>query len=233
MSAHIAIDPNPASFQNSGYCYCCDSHVEFVATSAWWRDDYRCAHCGSIPRERALMFCVETFYPNWRQLLIHESSPVIRRVPCVLRAAPGYIPSQYFPGGKSLDCTRHENLEKLTFADESVDLHITQDVFEHLLDPDAAFKEIARTLRPGGAHIFTTPLPNQLKPTVACANREPKIFHANHITDEGSLLTFEWGYDISQRVFDATGMFTEMIFLDNLDLGIRAELIEVLITRKL
>ncbi len=34
--------------------------------------------------------------------------------------------------------------------------HLTQDVFEHLFDPAAAFREIARTLQPGGAHVFTT-----------------------------------------------------------------------------
>src|ERR1700730_2053574 len=45
-------------FQNDGYCYCCDSKTQFVATSDWWRDDYRCANCNSIPRERALMFWI-------------------------------------------------------------------------------------------------------------------------------------------------------------------------------
>ena len=53
---------------------------------------------------------------------------------------------------------RFENLEHLSFDNETLDLHITQDVFEHLFDPAAAFREIARTLRPGGAHVFTTPL---------------------------------------------------------------------------
>jgi 2-polyprenyl-3-methyl-5-hydroxy-6-metoxy-1,4-benzoquinol methylase len=35
---------------------------------------------------------------------------------------------------------------------------ITQDVMEHVFDPHHAFKEIARTLKPGGLHIFTTPI---------------------------------------------------------------------------
>ena len=45
---------------------------------------------------------------------------------------------------------RCENLEELTFPDESIDLHISQDVMEHVFQPKRAFAEIARTLRPGG-----------------------------------------------------------------------------------
>src|SRR5437867_6724324 len=66
-------------FQNDGYCYCCDSRTQFVAKSDWWRDDYRCTNCNSLPRERALMFCIERFFPQWRSLSIHESSPVLGR----------------------------------------------------------------------------------------------------------------------------------------------------------
>jgi SAM-dependent methyltransferase len=45
---------------------------------------------------------------------------------------------------------RCEDLERQTFADNSFDLVITQDVFEHIVKPDLAIREIARTLRPGG-----------------------------------------------------------------------------------
>jgi SAM-dependent methyltransferase len=137
---------------------------------------------------------------------------------------------------------RSENLEKLSFPDESIDLHLTQDVFEHLFDPAAAFREIARTLRPGGAHVFTTPLENKAAATEFCARRtpegqvvqliEPAQYHGNPVSPEGSLLTVRWGYDITQYIFDATGLTTELVALDNLELGIRAEFIEVLITRK-
>ncbi len=65
-----------------------------------------------------------------------------------------YLPTQYsttIPFG-SLHPTgwRSEDIEKQTFADESFDIVITQDVFEHLFHPGAAAREIARTLRPGG-----------------------------------------------------------------------------------
>ena len=48
------------------------------------------------------------------------------------------------------DSCTNQNLEKLTYEDESFDVVITQDVFEHINEPFQAFKEIARVLKPGG-----------------------------------------------------------------------------------
>jgi SAM-dependent methyltransferase len=136
---------------------------------------------------------------------------------------------------------RREDLENLSFEDESFDLHVTQDVFEHLFNPAAAFREIARTLRPGGAHIFTTPIVRKNEPTRFCAQSSPEgavihllepEYHGNPISPEGSLVTVHWGYDITKFIFETSGLFTEIVSLDIIDYGIRAEYIEVLITRK-
>lgn len=237
---------SPPKFRNRGYCFSCGEKTEFIAQENWWRDHYVCVRCGSIPRERAVMYCVEKFSPNWKDLIIHESSPVDRGTSKRLRLeAKKYISSQYFPDiptGTIHESVRCENLEKLTFADNSIDLHVSQDVFEHIFDPAQAFKEIARTLKPGGAHIFTTPLVNKNSPTQWCARMKPDgtmehlisppEYHGNPVSKEGSLVTVHWGFDIVKFIHDACGLFTEMIYIDALDLGIRAEYIEVLITRK-
>jgi SAM-dependent methyltransferase len=249
-------DPEPASeesppypaeifFKNQGTCPCCDQSTTFVAHNGWLRDFYLCSSCGCIPRERALMYCIERFFPNWRGKLIHESSPCDRGASIKLRAqAPGYLPSQFFLGvkpGTSRDGWLCQDLENLGFDDESIDLHVTQDVLEHIFDPAATFREIARTLRPGGMHIFTVPIVNKTNPTQVCAVRgadgnvthlrEPE-YHGNPVSNEGSLVIRRWGYDICDFIFRSSGLFTEIIYLDILEHGIRAEYIEVLITRK-
>jgi len=192
------------------------------------------------------MYCIEKNFSNWRDLTIHESSPVDRGASKRMRlGAKNYIPSQYFPdipAGSIHESVRCENLEKLTFADNSIDLHVSQDVFEHIFDPAQAFREIARTLKPGGAHIFTTPLVNKNSPTKWYARMStngeieylvsPPEYHGNPISEKGSLVTVHWGFDIVKFIHDACGLFTEMVYIDALDLGIRAEYIEVLITRK-
>jgi SAM-dependent methyltransferase len=193
------------------------------------------------------MFCVEKFFPQWRDLTIHESSPVSGRGASrrLQNEAPGYVPSHYYPNvaaGQIVNGVRCEDLENLSFDDESFDLHLTQDVFEHLFNPAAAFREIARTLRPGGAHVFTTPLVRKSEPTRFCARLrpdgivvhlvQPPEYHGNPISAEGSLVTVHWGYDIADYIFKACGLFTQLVLIDNIELGIRAEYIEVLLTYK-
>ena len=129
----------------------------------------------------------------------------------------------------------------MSFPDESIDIHISQDVMEHIFNPDAAFREIARTLKPGGMHIFTAPLVNKWKATEcrACLDSngqinylKPEEYHGNPVGDGRALVTYDWGYDICKHIFDASGLFTHMIKIDDLSKGIRAEYIEVLVTIK-
>jgi SAM-dependent methyltransferase len=136
---------------------------------------------------------------------------------------------------------RCEDLAALTFEDCSLDLHVTQDVMEHVLQPAEAFREIARTLRPGGAHIFTVPLVRRNQPSVpravlvadgTVAHLLPPEYHGNPIDPDGSLVTRDWGFDIAKQIFDASGMFTHIVVIDDLSRGIRAELIEVCVSIK-
>ncbi len=231
--------------ENPGYCPCCAQQVVFRSKHTWLRDKYFCSNCGCVPRERALMQTVETFFPNWRDLTIHESSPCGRGASLrMARECKGYFASQLFPDverGTTRFGVRSEDLERLTFADVSIDLHITQDVMEHVFRPDRAFRELARTLKPGGAHVFTTPLVNKHRPSRVRARRlrdgevrhlEPAVYHGNPLSPEGALVTVDWGFDIGRHIFEACGLFTQMIYLDDLSKGIRAEYIEVLITSK-
>ncbi len=155
-----------AFLENRGFCLTCDTEVTFSSEHAWLRDHYHCPACGSIPRERALMWCLEQFFPNWRELAIHESSPVARGASAKLqRQAKHYLPTQYYPGFPAGQVHpsgfRCEDLQRQTFPDAAFDLVVTQDVMEHVLDPGRVFAEIARTLRSGGAHVFTVPLVNK------------------------------------------------------------------------
>jgi Methyltransferase domain len=231
--------------ENRGRCPTCTREVIFVARDPWLRDHYICSSCGSIPRERALMWAIETYFPLWGNLTIHESSPASRGASLRLQRECGhYIPSQFYPGkklGSYVKGVRCENLEALTFADESIDLHVTQDVMEHIVRPSQAFAEIERTLKPGGAHIFTVPLVNKQNPSKQRAkineageviHLAPPIYHGNPVSHDGALVTVDWGYDICEYIFAASGLFTLLLYIDDTSKGIRAEYIDVLITIK-
>ncbi len=243
-SAH-RLGESDAFLQSTGVCPTCSRESIFVSQEAWLRDHFLCSHCGSLPRERALMTVLETRFPEWRTLTIHESSPGNRGASKrIAEECPGYIPSQFYPDtepGSHRESTRCENLEALTFEDESIDIHVSQDVLEHVFRPSEVFREIARTLKPGGAHIFTVPLVNKHESSRLrarlCDDGEidhllPAEYHGNPIDDRGSLVTVDWGFDIAQHIFEASGLNTEIVFIDDLSKGIRAEFIEVLVTRK-
>jgi len=232
-------------FKNRGHCPTCDRDVLFQSTNGWFRDHYLCPSCRSKPRERALMRTLEMFFPDWRERVIHESSPINRGASVRLaKECRAYIPSQLFPDlapGEIREGVRCEDLGAMTFADASIDLHVTQDVLEHVLDPAAVFREIARTLKPGGAHVCTVPLVNKHKPSAVRARPAPgggidylmePAYHGNPVSQDGALVTVDWGYDIGRHIFEACGLYSQIVYIDDISRGIRAEYIEVLVTFK-
>jgi SAM-dependent methyltransferase len=192
------------------------------------------------------MACIERDYPHWRDLSIFELSPSPAGASAKLRKqCTHYVRTHFFPnfprGARHPSGFRCEDLEALTFPDESFDLIISQDVMEHIFDPAKAFAEIARTLKPGGAHIFSVPLVNKEKPSEVWATKDNKgniihlhepEYHNNPISEKGSLVTMHWGYDISDFILKHSGLHTTVNYIDNLSLGIRAEYIEIMVSRK-
>ena len=136
---------------------------------------------------------------------------------------------------------RNEDLEQQTFADDEFDLVVTSDVMEHIYEPDKAFKEIYRTLKPGGAHIFSVPLINRFNLTERWANKgangepvflfEPE-WHGNPVSKQGSPVTMHWGYDIVDFIKQHTGGDCKIVYYDDLTYGIRAEFREIIVAQK-
>jgi SAM-dependent methyltransferase len=193
------------------------------------------------------MAAIEMYYPEWRMMAIHESSPVERGAsPRLKRECPAYTASFYDPVVPlgtlhPQQGYRCENLEYLTFADASFDLVLTQDVFEHIFHPDRAIKEIERVLKPGGAHIMTVPL--VMKSNVSRRRAsidangnliylEDAQYHGNPINERGALVTIDWGYDILSYLSYHSSLQCTMIYIDDLSRGIRAEFIEVVVCMK-
>lgn len=237
----------PDFLKVKGFCPICETNVTFKSREEWLRDHFFCSQCGSIPRERALMQVIKTYYPNYKELAVHESSPGGRGASVKLHGECEYYSASHFypditPGSvHPKHGYRCENLEELQFEDESFDLFISQDVMEHIFDPEKAFQEIARVLKPGGAHIFTVPIINKLNKTECWASKneageiayhqEPE-YHGNPIDEKGSLVTMHWGYDIANFIMEKANTPTTIVMIDNLELGVRAEYIEVLISMK-
>lgn len=227
---------------NMGICPICEHKTLFIKQTEWLRDHYFCISCWSVPRQRALIKVLHTEYPNWRKLQIYESSPSGASSRKLKKECSNYLPSQYYldvkPGAYKRGF-RCENLEKLTFDDNTFDLVITQDVLEHVLRPSLAFREIARTLKPGGAHIFTVPVYHGQRTVIRAAEtatemkyfQEP-LYHGNPVDKRGSLVVTDWGDDMVDIIQTNSGMKTEIFTFHDASFGLEAAFLDVFISRK-
>lgn len=123
------------------------------------------------------------------------------------RKLKNYSHSYFWPDvepGAVHDGVRCEDLTRLTYASEMFDLVITSDVLEHVFEPEQAFREIYRVLKPGGLHIFTLPIAWPIPPvSVARARmKDDEIEHLQppryHRAGDGSdsLVVTDWGLDL-------------------------------------
>lgn len=128
--------------------------------------------------------------------------------------------SDYFPDvrtgtviGERQYC---QNLEALTFADNSFDIVITEDVFEHIRDDSKAFAEVYRVLKPGGVHLFTVPFLFD-RPTLQRIDTSgmedrmltPPEYHGDPI--RGQILAYRtYGIDLFARL-ERIGFTTQLI----------------------
>ena len=163
----------------------CGNSTRFFYTEvALWRESLNCEHCRTTSRYRSITTGILralderagvqadslTSLPRSgasHRLRVYDTQPPFYYDPCAyplpdLLKATGWIDvelSQYKPkrpmGERISKGVTNQNLECLTFDDESLDIVITSDVMEHVRLDDRAHNEIYRVLKPGGIYIFT------------------------------------------------------------------------------
>jgi SAM-dependent methyltransferase len=151
----------------SGRCNICGWSGEFLRPEAE-REGMLCGNCASSSRLRAVIYWLAKVTGNepaplygWGRnpaVAILESS-ARGSYPVMLADKFDYYPTEYDPAsiasGKS---PRHfADFQNLQFGDSVFDVVIASDVFEHVRDDAAGYREIHRTLKPGGTMILTVP----------------------------------------------------------------------------
>ncbi len=190
---------------------------------------------------RAVNVTLDRYFPSWEQLTIHESSA---SNDFISRYCPNYSRSYFFedvPLGTMYRGNRCETLEHLTFGDNSFDLFVTQDVLEHVFDPERSVREVMRVLKPGGAHVFTTPKHKGLAKTARRARfRDGAVehlleaqYHGNPIGDGRSLVTWDYGDDFEMYLWQWCRYPTVTYVVRDRNLGLDGEYLEVFVMRKI
>ncbi|MFZ2545282.1 MAG: class I SAM-dependent methyltransferase [Candidatus Saccharimonadales bacterium] len=180
------------------------------------RESMFCPLCGCSFRLRQLAESITYIYGGKSLLELLENKYFLDlriaeinscgRLHGILYTHPNLSYSEYVPSDVAI---RSENLEMLTYKDNSFDLILTSDTLEHVPDVRIALKEIRRVLKPGGRHIFTIPIIwNRL--TLERQNKEPSY----HGSGEPDYLVFsEFGYDMINIIKECG--FTVKIYKPN------------------
>lgn len=211
-----------------GRCAVCGSVGTFYRGHRPIREGFACERCRATLRYRHQAQTLLALYgrdtpvrsleglaaePSFAALHIYEPG-IIGPFRAYLRELPRYTQSYYWPEvplGELRDGVRCEDLEALTFPDESFDLVISSDIFEHVRDPWAGFAEVLRVLRPGGRHVFTVPVSNPLPARSRSRAGLPPVYHGSPTDPAGSLVHTDFGADLLTRLEDL-GSTTTMHF---------------------
>ena len=204
----------------SGYCSCCNQKVNFrwklipkLSENILFPETYICPKCLMYSRVRAIIHVFK----------ILDSKPLNKTIYCYEQTTDFFdnikdlyndnnevIGSEYFGAdkipGTYIDGIRHENAMDLSFSENSIDYMISNDVFEHVPNIDAALQEAKRCLKKDGKLIFHVPFNIDLEKTIRRAEiKDEKIVHYekeeyhggfSFENEKGCLAFYNFGCDI-------------------------------------
>lgn len=175
------------------------------------RFNLRCIVCRSTFIHRALAHVFDKFSFD-EKITIYELSTHGSIYKYFRKRFRNLTTSDYFdtvPPGTMRDGRLIQNVEKLSFFDESFDVVTSTEVFEHVARDVSGYKEVHRILKRGGKFIFTVPLEDlsrektieraYLKSDGTLEHVLPPEYHGDYLR-KGILAYRNYGMDIYETL---------------------------------
>lgn len=172
----------------------------------------RCVRCRGTPVHLALIAAIHAHCDLTRPSGAYELSTTGAVLAYLRRRCRSVASSEYLDGvppGTRRDGVQCEDVQRLTFADGSFDVCTSTEVFEHVPDDRAGFREMHRVLRPGGLLLFTVPMSGaaqtiertRLEPDGGIVHILEPAYHGDRLTGAGTVLVHrDYGADIVERL---------------------------------
>lgn len=237
-----------------GYCNICGSATQFILwENTSLSNSMACEHCCGIARYRLLALIIANYFAQkesspvknlefCKNLNKRASLKGLKKAPGInvldtsfksfiykeLDNKYNLMMSEYIPSilpKKKLFGIWHQDLTNINAPDNYFDCIITSEVFEHVYDPDKAFREIKRVLKPNGVHVFTLPFHEAEKTVIRASiengeviNHLEPAYHIDPLSKTGALVFTDFGQDLIARL-NGQGLMTEYISLTDTELG--------------
>jgi hypothetical protein len=251
LERHLAVaHREDAEFTLPGICAVDERAVDFLVDRQWggrqgadgiwvpgWRERLECPLCHLNNRQRAMAAVVlaeiEGRRGGSRPPVLYAMEQVTALFAALSTRRSGWdlVGSEYLGpahvSGAVVDGLHHEDAEALSFGDETVDVVVSNDVFEHVNAPRRAFAEAARVLAPSGVMLFSIPFDtnrreNRTRARVEngeIAHFEPPEYHENPMSADGSLVFTDFGWELFEWVRAAGFRACRADFYWDLELG--------------
>ncbi|MBE9561776.1 MAG: class I SAM-dependent methyltransferase [Proteobacteria bacterium] len=217
---------NDNDFLLKGYCKVCDTQTNFlvdrlfgaqITEHGWtpnWRERLSCQQCQLNNRQRAILHvikeAVKNNFPD--NPMIYAMEQITPLFSSLSKHYKQVIGSEYLgeniESGSVVKNIRHENVEQLSFSDQSIDIIVSNDVLEHVNLPGKAITEMYRVLQPNGEVFMTVPFHANENKTVRRASINngsiqhllSPVYHGNPLSEEGSLVFNDFGWDLLEQM---------------------------------
>ncbi len=210
-------------FRIQGHCRVCDGprsfEVDYLAAYLRdergvllpnWRETLVCSGCGLNNRVRAAADIFTNVLAAGAGSRVYATEQLTPFFQWLTARFPNAIGSEYLGddvvGGTIKGGLRHEDMTRLSFADDSLDFILSFDVLEHVPDYRKALSECMRVLRPGGTMLMSVPFVANAQQTLVRAVHEADgtlrhlmepEFHGNPTRPaDGSLCYYHFGWDL-------------------------------------
>lgn len=206
------VSNNPYYVKGSNFLLPSGKGLYYATGSTNLREGFVCVETGLNNRVRATLYAISQMVGlgNLKNQSIYLTEAVTDLSRWFENHAQHITTSEFLDpqmeSGRIINGIQHQDITRLSFADQTFDLSVCLEVLEHVPDYLKAFSELARVTKVGGRVFITVPFIEKNEQTVIRASFDqrgelihhlPPEYHGDPVNEQGGILCFQhFGWDM-------------------------------------